>query len=488
MRRVLTLCALVLTLLMGTLTTISAQQATPSAGGAGGAVTVYGSDGQPESTIEVTSIQDPFKDFDPSSPPPRGFHFVAADITVTAAKDAQINTYGFLAIDADGFVSQPAFVYRSSESQAATPDLTTNTLSAGDTASGLVYFQVLDGTAPAIIVYQPSYDRLVTVADLRDAPVEQGDAVPVLDNSGQPSAKVTVEDVTLPLTDFDPSSAPQRGFQFVGVTVTIENVGQSPLDINPSAFSIVDEQGFVSSTAYIYRTSDAEAANPSLQSNPLDPGKSVTGIVAFQMLAGTEPGIILYSPSGSLTEMQVRLAEYGAGKAPKPSKTPRANPPRPSPTDEGPVPGQETPTPGASTGQVTPGCEGVIDWATATVTNLTTWSGIISGDLSGISSGGKVDLATAQKAEQDISDLADNQAGLDTPDVAADAQRLVQSLFDDTDAALSDLVTATKANNTAGIAKAVADLTQIASRLNGDEFNNTLIALTTACPELNNVE
>lgn len=480
---------MVLTLLMGTLTTISAQQASPTPTNNANAVTIYGSDGQPESTIEVTSVQDPFKDFDPSSAPQRGFHFVAADVTVTAVKDTQVNTYGFYAVDTDGFVSQPAYVYRTSDSQAATPDLTTDTISAGQSARGLVYFQVLDGTKPGVIVYQPSYDRLVTVADMRDQTVQQGDAVSVLDNSGQPSATVTVEDVTLPLKDYDPSSPPQRGFQFAAVTVTIKNVGQTPLDINPYSFTLVDAQGFVDQYYGVYRTSDAEAKNPSLQSSTLDPGKSVTGLVGFQMLAGTEPGIILFSPSGSLTEMQVRVAEYGKAQAPKPSKTPRANPTRPSPTAESGGLGQETPTPEATlaAGQTTPGCEGVLEWATTTVGNLTAWSNVFSKDLAPLFSGGTVDLATAQKAEQTISDLADKQAGLDAPEVAADAQKLVQTFFDDTDAALSDLVKATKVNDTAGIAKAVATLTQIAGRLSGNEFNNTLNSLTKACPELNSI-
>lgn len=484
MRKWFAIPSLVLALLMGTLSSIAAQTpSTPAAGGSAGAVVVYGSDGQPESEVTVNAITDPFKDYDTGSAPQRGFHFVAADVTIAAVGSADIDpsAYGFAIVDTDGFVYQTTYVYRSSDATEAKADLPSDPISAGNSVSGLIFFQVLDGTEPAVITYQPSYDRLVTVADLRDAPVQQGDAVQVVSSEGAPVATITVEDVTSPLKDFDPSYAPQRGFQYVGVTVTIENTGDAAFSYDPYGFYLVDEQGFIGNYASIVQTEAAETANPQLQAADLEAGQSVTGLVTFQVLSGTEPSLIYYAPS---SDRHIRLAEYGEGQAPKPSGTPSAGGGlgRTPNADVTPEAG-ETPSAVANT----PGCEGVLEWGQATAANVAAWTEAFSG-ISGVFSGDTVDPQAARDAADAVAGLADKQAAVDTPEIAQDAQDAAVQLFDETAQLLDDLATAIEDGDAAATAAAVKDFTDYFSGGQSDALSAPFDALAKACPELDSID
>lgn len=53
----------------------SARQETPTVGVP---VVVPGPDGGHLATVAVTELTDPYEGYDPGSPPPRGFHYVAA--------------------------------------------------------------------------------------------------------------------------------------------------------------------------------------------------------------------------------------------------------------------------------------------------------------------------------------------------------------------------------------------------------------------------
>lgn len=487
MRRSLTLLIAVLTVLMGTITTVSAQDATPTAGATGGAV-IYGADGQPEAEAVVHSVIDPFEDYDPSSSPDRGMHFVAAIVTISAVAErtVDVSSFSFYLVDTEGFSYPVTFLFRTTESTNALPDFNGGTIEPGQSMSGAMFFQVVDGAAPALIYYQPSFDRVVTLTDLRDAAVAEGDAVEVIDAGGRPFATMTVEETIIPVEDYETSSAPKRGFEFAGVNVTIENTGETDLEVDPFTFTLVDDLGF-SYTAYgAFRTADGEAAMPSLQSTTLAAGESVTGLLTYSVLAGTKPGFVYYAPS---FDRQVRLAEYGDAQAPAPTGDmpdfpavdPGTDPGTSDPgTDE---PGTDEPV------TVTEGCEGVIEWGTATIATLGESFGVFD-FVSGIESGdfSSLDAAEVRTGAETMAGAAETQGNIDTPEVAQDAQDALIAFYTDGASKLEALADAIEGGDEAEISAAGAAFMDVMAAFDeGSDLANTFDALTEACPELDSV-
>jgi hypothetical protein len=469
----MTLMAVLVTLLTGSLSTTSAQEGTPSAGGPGDAVVIYGPDGQPAGEIVVDALVDPFEDYDPSSAPQRGFHYVMASVTVTATDSAiEGNTYGFSLVDTDGFLYSTTYLYREAQAAEALPDFAGGTIESGDSMSGAIFFQVLDGTTAGYVTYQPTYETIVTAADLRDEPVAQGDAVEFITSDGKPAATISVDGVIAPLEDYDSGYSPERGFEYIGVQVTIENTGNGDFEVDPYDFAAVDAQGFIYYNYGVYRSEEAEAQQPTLQYNEaLAPGETASGIVTFQVLAGTEPGFIYYSPE---SDRQLRLAEYGEGQAPQPSGTPVAVPTRPSI-------GTEDKTPVSSAD-----CDGVIEWAEASLPNITAWSGSFEA-IGGAFTGEAVDADAVRDAADDLVALAEDQADIDAPEIAQAANDVLVESFQQSAEALYDLADAAEANDTAGITAAATNLTQIASGEGEGSLTTIFDELTKACPELESV-
>ncbi len=335
MRKTLMALAAVFLLLASSLATVAAQGATPgadssrsTAGGgvvpAGTAVTIVDTNGQAAATLTVDKVEDPFTGFDPSSPPPRGFHFVAVDVTLFAAGTATVTGNGyFYAVDSDGFAYQQTYVNRTSADGQVT-DFSNLSVDAGQVAKGIVFFAVLNNTTITHVIYQTNSQQWITVLDMSAAATAPGTKVSFVDTNGQPAADITVTEVIDPLTDFDPSSPPQRGFEFAAVNVTVTNTGAAPFTISQSDFTVVDVDGFSSPYYGAYRTADATAAKPDLQSGAaIDPGKSVSGIVSFQVLKGSKINQVFYVPSGRIVEV-VNLGGKGVVATATPGPQPTA--------------------------------------------------------------------------------------------------------------------------------------------------------------------
>ena len=481
MKRWVSLLAIFMVLAAGSLSTVSAQDsASPEAGEGASAAIIYGSDGQPEGEITVSSISDPFEDFDPSFAPQRGFHFVMAIVTITATADHAIeaSSYGFYIVDTEGFSYSITYLYRPTESTDAIPDFLGGPVEPGQSMSGAIFFEVLDGTTAGLLFYQPTYDRLITAADLRDEPVGEGDPGDFLGCDGAATAWISVDGVVSPLEDY--ASPPQRGFEFVGVSVTIENTGSQPFEIDPYDFAIVDAEGFVYNNYGVFRTEEGEASEPSLQySTELAAGATISGLVSFQVLAGTELGLIYFAPS---SDRHVRLAEYSEGQAPKPSGTP----PAVTRTD----PGEEVTPVTEDTPEVTgttPGCEGVIDWAEASLININNWTDLFIA-VAGVVDGLDLDPEVARDAADTVEDIAGAQRDLDVPDVAEAANDVLIDLYDQTAEAVEALADALEADDAAGIAEAIGMLKTVGGLTDeGGALDTVLIALSDTCPEIESV-
>jgi hypothetical protein len=128
---------------------------------------------------------------------------------------------------------------------------------------------------------------------------ELGTAVSWFGAEGTEVAKVTVDDLVDPYQDYDPNSPPQRGFHFVVISVTIENTGTRPVNVDPSAFAVVDADGFLARSSYLSRSAEDTASNPDLQYAELAAGATVSGVIGFQVLNGVEVERVVFMPEGN---------------------------------------------------------------------------------------------------------------------------------------------------------------------------------------------
>src|SRR5215212_9349143 len=56
----------------------------------------------------------------------------------------------------------------------------------------------------------------------------------------------------------------------------------------PGAFALIDADGFVARSTFLYRSAEATEADPDLQYGELALGGSISGVVGFQVLNGIE--------------------------------------------------------------------------------------------------------------------------------------------------------------------------------------------------------
>jgi hypothetical protein len=503
--------AAVLLLLAGSLASVAAQGATPTAGGSratigggggvtpvGTAVTLVDNNGEASATLTVDKLEDPFTGFDPSSAPQRGFHFVAAEVSLFAAGASQVAGNGyFYAVDADGFSYQQSYVYATQDANQL-EDFGSVTADPGQVVKGVVYFQVLNNTKIDRLVYQPDYQRWVTVLDLRAAVNAPGAKVSVVDPNGQPFADITATEIIDPLKDFDPSNAPQRGFEFAGVNITVTNTGSAPLQIDPSDFNIVDADGFASAYYGVYRTDAGKAAAPDFDTSAaIDPGKSATGIISFQVLKGSVVNQVLYVPNGRFVE----IANAGAkGVQSTATPGPQASPIAATPesdanatdanstdansTDVEPTEAAAVPTPDISGVD----CDAVASWAQkALLPNITVLTDISTDLTNWESDPTTIDSA---KARDDAGKVNDAISAIKSEDAPKEIQPLADAFVGIMQAyadGLKSLADHADAKDTAGIQ---ADFTAINNASGGfDDPNISALsdALDSACPELANL-
>jgi len=158
-------------LLVPALAAAALAQADGAAPGVGTAVPFVGTEGSTLAEITIDSVVDPFEDYDPNSPPDRAYHVVLLTITVanTGSRPFAFDPNAVAIQDADGFLSRPRYVPRTEESLAALPDYPAGEVPPGDTVSGALAYQALNGLALHTVVYLPASDRLVVLASLTRA-------------------------------------------------------------------------------------------------------------------------------------------------------------------------------------------------------------------------------------------------------------------------------------------------------------------------------
>ncbi len=134
----------------------------------GDAVPFVGAEGGILAEITIDAVEDPFADYDPNRPPERSFHYVLLTVTVanTGNRPFAFDPNAVALQDTEGFLSRPSSVPRTEDSLADLPDFPAGEVAAGDTITGGLVVQVLNGPTLLHIVYLPANDRLVILAGL----------------------------------------------------------------------------------------------------------------------------------------------------------------------------------------------------------------------------------------------------------------------------------------------------------------------------------
>ena len=319
----------------------AAQDATPPSGASSEPVTIFNTNVQPIGEIAITDIVDPFEDYDlANSEPTRGYHWVKVSVSLTAG-DQPISGGSFQLIDDSGFVTYQAYVSRSSESTTAEPDFYASDLQPGTGDNRRHLLRGLQRGRPrdrrVCPGIGPNHHRGGS-SGVRCRVRVTSSAMPLRPARRLPMSRFSAS--LDPIEDFDSSSAPQRGFRYVGVAVSITNTSSNPFYADSSRFSINDREGFNYFSFTVYRTPEGEAAFPTLQYGEIAAGATVTGIVSFELINGATVAEVLFTPN---SDRRFRLAEFG----PDDEMTP---------PDLAAVP---TPTPAAT---VDPACAEALTW------------------------------------------------------------------------------------------------------------------------------
>jgi hypothetical protein len=309
MPRILASLVALCLLLVGSLS-VSAQDATPAAGGS---VAITGPEGAGSATVTISDFIDPFEDYDPGYRPMHGYHFVMASISVENTGQLPFTIYptDFQLVDTDGFTYYATVVARLD--QGSIGDFAgLDGMSAGDQISGALFFQVLNGVPVQSLVYSGT-DRLTTIASFSDVEAAAiGEAVTIKDYDGSDWAEVAITGIKDPFELFDPNYAPERGQHFVLINITITNVGPRPLSVDPYSFYLVDADGFVYYPANLYFPPESPLQLLEY-ADGLETGQSVEGVLGYQVFNDVEVTEVIFRPLG---DRLITVADATTGAAP----------------------------------------------------------------------------------------------------------------------------------------------------------------------------
>ncbi len=162
-----------------------------SAPALGESLSLRGPDGADLVRLTATELADPFEGYDASSPPVRGSHYVLLTVAAenTSPRPFTLDPGAVLVQDADGFVATAQSIYRGED--ASPVDLQYGEIAVGEQSEGVIGFSVLNGAPLARILYAPSSDRLVVLADLTAATPAASQATASADAATPPPTEAT---------------------------------------------------------------------------------------------------------------------------------------------------------------------------------------------------------------------------------------------------------------------------------------------------------
>lgn len=407
--------------------------ASPIAGGAGpsvgDAVVLFSPNGQEEAQVAVTQIVDPYEEVEDE--PERGFHFVMLEVVVENLSDGpyDFNPYFLTVADAQGFSYQVTFATRSSEATAALPDFQPGILEPGQSASGVLFFQVVDDADVELVIYGDSFSRFAVLVDQRADVPAAGEGVTVYDAQSDEVGTIAVDEVVTGLEETDDVISVGRGETAVAVVVTAEATGAGPLVSPGSALRIVDEFGVPYYPVFASRDEASLAAMPDFPGQDVEGGASATGAVIFTLPSDAVVTYVLYSPEFAKLTIVGQPGEGSviSGDQLDPVALPTATgEPTEEPLDEPTEAATDDPladeTPVALTGD----CADLQTWVDATEENLAPLDDLVGLDDTDASP----DIDGIRADADALRDAARSQADLDTPEIAEGGQEALVAFIE----------------------------------------------------------
>jgi hypothetical protein len=255
-----------------------------------------------------------------------------------------------------------------------------------------------------------------------------GTPVPFVSEEGNEIGLITVTEVVDPFSDFDPNSPPDAGFRFVEIGLQVEATGRRPLEFYPYYIYLQDSDGFLYTTAYLFRDSALTEERPDFTADTVAAGDSVTGYLYFSVFEDAEIVRVVYTDYSSrllfLADLTAEgsVVTPGGGGGGDDEPTEEADP---EATEEGGAPPEETEEPDTGdTGGTTLSaeeCEDVASW----YDDLNAGLQVFVEALDTLADPASLDAETARDYADQLAQAAEDQADADVPDAAQEANDAV---------------------------------------------------------------
>jgi lipopolysaccharide export LptBFGC system permease protein LptF len=144
-------------------------------------------------------------------------------------------------------------------------------------------------------------DEAAAGDDAAEGDVVDNVTVEVLDERGDPWFAITVNETIDDWDDYSEFSTPDRGFRYVALVVTVENLSEDTAEVTDFDFFVRDEQGFIYGTSFASIEEESESAEiGEFESTDVAAGESYTGIMIFGVPNDAQIVDAFFAPTGRL--------------------------------------------------------------------------------------------------------------------------------------------------------------------------------------------
>lgn len=116
-----------------------------------------------------------------------------------------------------------------------------------------------------------------------------------IDDRGDVVAVVSVTAVERGWKDYDEYDEPDRGYEYVLVSIKVDVVGADALSVDPYSFSMLDSLGLNSRTAYA-SPKDGSQTVVLEDETPVSAGASLETNLVFSIYKDANPGFLMWQP------------------------------------------------------------------------------------------------------------------------------------------------------------------------------------------------
>jgi hypothetical protein len=275
------------TLLLGTITAVTAQDAEP--------VPFIDAEGNQLGSVTIRDFEDPFTAFDPARPPAEGQRYALLTVTFEAVEDRTFaaDPWQVQLRDADGNIYTQTTLPRTAD--AVMPDLAAQTLAPFDRISGVIGYVLPADATVGTILYRGDGSRLLALDEpAPSGAVAVGEPRPLTDPAGTELGTVTVRAAFDPYLGHEPTRPPAEGQRYVLLDVAFEALEDQAMGVNPNALHLLSADGLLIRPAGVPRP--AGELLQGLEGQPLSPSDRISGAVGFVVPAELVVDGVVYWP------------------------------------------------------------------------------------------------------------------------------------------------------------------------------------------------